>query len=77
MSYDHWKMTNPEDALFDVPPEIEVACDMCGGEGRFEVPLPFSKWTDDPYGCAVEPCSNCEGCGFFIYEAEGDYVYRG
>lgn len=73
MTYDHWKTMSPDDqALFDAPPEIEVACDMCGGAGQFEVPYTLSKWTDDPYGCTVEPCSNCEGRGFFICEAEGD-----
>ncbi len=72
MTYDHWKTTNPADEFLGPPLEIEVACDMCGGAGYFEVPYPYSKWGNDPHGCTVEPCGNCGGRGFFICEVEGD-----
>jgi hypothetical protein len=69
MTYDHWKTTPPD---FGEPPLVEVACEMCGGEGQFEEPLPFTKWTDDPHGCRVVKCENCNGTGAFLCEAETD-----
>lgn len=53
-------------------PLIQITCEACGGEGQFEVPLPFSRWTDDPHGCRVEKCERCNGAGAFLCEAEGD-----
>lgn len=53
----------------DHTPEFLVTCEECFGQGQFEVPLPFSKWTDDPHGCTVETCKACNGAGLFICEA--------
>lgn len=79
MTYDRWKTTNPEDALFDVPPEIEVECGACDGAGYIVKGMRVYE-----HGCGFvhmdsyeDPCGNCDGRGFFICEAEGDYVYRG
>lgn len=54
------------------PPLVEVACDMCGGEGGIEHWESVSKWSIDPPSAIVIPCENCDGRGFFICEAEGD-----
>jgi DnaJ-class molecular chaperone len=69
MTYDHWKTTNPEDALLGEPPEVFDECPDCAGEGAIDHPRPFA---DDPYFCIVVPCSTCEGAGGMICEAQGN-----
>lgn len=73
MSYDSWKTRSPDDD-YGEPPEVQVACEMCGGEGEiletihvYEAGCGFSH--PDVHS---KPCSNCSGVGFFICEAEGD-----
>jgi DnaJ-class molecular chaperone len=72
MTYDHWKQTNPEDALDDEPPEVWIDCPACGGEGSYEIAENVSKWSIDPPGSYTVICETCNGVGGFIEEAEGN-----
>lgn len=74
MTYDHWKTTDPSDALLGDPPLVEVACDMCGGEGHtlrgirvYEAGCGFAH--DD---VEAVRCENCNGTGSFLCEADSD-----
>jgi DnaJ-class molecular chaperone len=50
------------------PPEVYVACEVCGGEGHT---LHSRYGGNDPDVWAV-PCRACNGTGGMICEAEGD-----
>lgn len=72
MTYDEWKPRSPDDDIETVPQQWFV-CEACDGSG-VEV---FGTWEYEP-GCGFghassdeRPCSNCDGAGGFLGEAEG------
>ncbi len=60
MTYDHWKATNPADALDDLEPDDddEFWCDECQGTGYIDCHCGGDLCVCEYHG--EKPCPRCE-----------------